>query len=285
MGRHSKKSSYPVRKSSLIALTGLVPAGAGALAQAPSVATIAVHEAQAPAPAGNAVAPVEPAFNAAVAEPEPAPAPLAAPAPPPPAPTAAKPVMPKLPTSIKASPIGVPLVNLEAYHAAEEALAQSTPGCNMSWTLIAGIGRVESTHANDGRAEPNGQLTKPIYGPVLDGSLAGNHVIGDTDGGALDGNLTYDRAVGPMQFLPATWKRYGADGNGDGVADPQNLFDAALATGKYLCDGRLDMRDVSQQTKAILRYNNSMAYVANVMAWSVAYATGVVPTPEKLPRI
>ena len=76
-----------------------------------------------------------------------------------------------------------------------------------------------------------------------------------------------------------------ADGNGDGVIDPQNLFDAALTTGKYLCDGSLDRRDLAQQTKAILRYNNSMAYVANVMAWSVGYSTGIVPAAEALPRI
>ena len=46
-----------------------------------------------------------------------------------------------------------------------------------------------------------------------------------------------DRAVGPMQFLPASWARYGADGNGDGVRDPHQLDDAALAAAAYLCAG------------------------------------------------
>ena len=109
--------------------------------------------------------------------------------------------------------------------------------------------------------------------------------IADTDGGALDGDANFDRAVGPMQFLPETWNRYKADGNGDGVSDPQNLYDAALATGQYLCDGDLNLRDLGQSTKAILRYNNSMAYVANVLAWSTGYATGIVPSSDQLPRI
>ncbi len=52
-----------------------------------------------------------------------------------------------------------------------------------------------------------------------------------------------------------------------------------------LCDGGLDMRDLSQQTRAILRYNNSMAYVANVMAWSVGYGSGTAPSSDELPRI
>ena len=38
-----------------------------------------------------------------------------------------------------------------------------------------------------------------------------------------------------MQFIPSTWALYGADGNGDGVADPFNIFDAAAAAAHYLC--------------------------------------------------
>jgi len=52
----------------------------------------------------------------------------------------------------------------------------------------------------------------------MDGSLAATAVVVDSDGGALDGDARYDRATGPMQFLPGTWRSIGADGNGDGVA-------------------------------------------------------------------
>ncbi len=271
----------------MIALTGLVPAGlitaaasAGATEFIPFMTETAaaseaapVVETPQPTAQGNTAQPVSDAE---------APVPQAAPIPtvePESAPT------PELPTSLASSPIAIPTVNVSAYRNAAKLLAATQPQCGISWTVIAGIGRVESTHANNGKADQGGQLFEPILGPLLDGSLAGNHVIADTDGGALDGDPNFDRAVGPMQFLPETWNLYEADGNGDGVSDPQNLYDAALATGDYLCDGGLNLRDLGQTTKAILRYNNSMAYVSNVLAWSTGYATGIVPSSSELPRI
>ncbi|ORI21689.1 lytic transglycosylase domain-containing protein [Rhodococcus sp. 1168] len=286
MGRHRRASNSTMRRNSVIALTGLVPAGlitaassAGAAEYLPFMASESTTEQSEPVvetsrplasetdaqPVAAAEAPVALAVAAA---PQPAVAPT-----------------PELPTSLMASPIAIPTVNVSAYKNAEQILTAELPGCGISWTVIAGIGRVESTHANNGKADDAGELFEPILGPRLDGSLAGNNVIADTDGGALDGDPHFDRAVGPMQFLPETWNHYHADGNGDGISDPQNLYDAALATGKYLCDGGLDLRDLGQTTKAILRYNNSMAYVANVLAWSTGYATGIVPTSDELPRI
>jgi membrane-bound lytic murein transglycosylase B len=32
-----------------------------------------------------------------------------------------------------------------------------------------------------------------------------------------------------MQFMPATWKTYGVDGNNDGLMDPYNPVDAIFA--------------------------------------------------------
>lgn len=191
----------------------------------------------------------------------------------------------RAPAALPPGALGVPGVAISAYQAAERTLALENPVCGMQWSTLAGIGRVESTHAFGGKADADGNPLTPVYGPVLDGSMYGNNVIHDTDGGALDGLAGYDRAVGPMQFLPETWKRYAADGNGDGIADPQNLYDAALTAGKYLCAGGLNMRDLAQQSRAILRYNNSMAYVANVMAWASSYNTGVAPRAADLPRI
>jgi membrane-bound lytic murein transglycosylase B len=189
------------------------------------------------------------------------------------------------PAALPPGPLGIPGIAVAAYQNAERTLAAENPVCAMPWSMLAGIGRVESTHSFGGKADADGNPLTPVYGPVLDGSLSGNNVIHDSDGGSLDGLAGYDRAIGPMQFLPETWKRYGSDGNGDGIADPQNLFDAALTAGKYLCDGGLNMRDLTQQTRAILRYNNSMAYVANVMAWAGSYASGIAPRAADLPRI
>jgi hypothetical protein len=166
---------------------------------------------------------------------------------------------------------GGALVVLAAYRNAELALESSMPGCGVSWNLLAGIGRIESGHASSGRTDAAGTTVSPIFGPALDGTLPGNEVIKAADGSAI-------RAIGPMQFLPGTWAGYAADGNGDGVADPHNVFDASLAAGKYLCSGGLNLRDPAQELRSVLRYNNSMAYAANVLSWSAAYRTGGTPS-------
>ncbi len=153
-------------------------------------------------------------------------------------------------------------------------MAASDPGCGISWNLLAGIGRIESRHADGGATDARGTAVRPIYGPALDGTLPGNEVIVQSSAG---GRVSYVRAMGPMQFLPGTWARYSSDGDGDGVADPQNLYDSTLAAARYLCSGSLNLRDQSQMMTAILRYNNSMPYARNVVGWAAAYATGVVP--------
>jgi membrane-bound lytic murein transglycosylase B len=170
--------------------------------------------------------------------------------------------------------LGIPSTALAAYRNAELKMAAADPGCGVSWNLLAGIGRIESGHAAGGAVDARGTALNPIYGPALDGSVPGNEVIVQSPGG---NRVTYTRAIGPMQFLPGTWARYAADGDGDGIADPQNLFDATLAAARYLCSGGRNLRDPGQVMAAILRYNNSMAYAQNVLGWAAAYATGVVP--------
>jgi membrane-bound lytic murein transglycosylase B len=172
------------------------------------------------------------------------------------------------------SPAGIPSMALAAYRNAEQKMATADPGCGISWNLLAGIGRIESGHANGGVTDARGTAIQPIYGPALDGTLPGNEVIVQS---SADGRVSYARAMGPMQFLPGTWARYASDGDGDGVADPQNLYDSTLAAARYLCSGGLNLRDQSQVMAAILRYNNSTSYARNVLGWAAAYATGVVP--------
>ncbi|CDO24837.1 membrane-bound lytic murein transglycosylase B [Mycolicibacterium mageritense DSM 44476 = CIP 104973] len=180
------------------------------------------------------------------------------------------------PAAVVNSPgaLGIPGMALKAYRNAERMMAAAYPACGISWNLLAGIGRIESMHANGGATDATGTAVRPIYGPALDGTLPGNEVIVQS---AQAGRVTYARAMGPMQFLPGTWARYASDGDGDGKADVQNVFDASLAAARYLCSGGLNLRDQSQVMSAILRYNNSVAYARNVLGWAAAYATGVVP--------
>ncbi|WP_370465261.1 lytic transglycosylase domain-containing protein [Nocardia sp. CS682] len=173
---------------------------------------------------------------------------------------------------------GIPEIALAAYRNAELSLQSSTPNCGMSWHLLAGIGKIESNHAGNGRTDAEGTTRGIIYGPALDGTLPGNEIIPAADGG-------YVRAVGPMQFLPGTWAIYAADGNGDRNTDPNNIFDAVLGAGKYLCSGDLDMRDQKQELRAVLRYNNSLEYASKVLSWSNAYKTGGAPAQGELAPI
>ncbi len=174
----------------------------------------------------------------------------------------------------------IPAMALSAYRKAEQTMAAAAPGCGVSWNLLAGIGRIESSHANGGATDDRGTAVRPIYGPVLDGSLPGNEIIVQSNAG---GRPVYARAMGPMQFLPGTWSRFASDGDGDGKSDPQNLYDASLATARYLCSGGMNLRNQAQVLTALLRYNNSMPYAENVLGWAAAYATGVAPV--NLPAI
>lgn len=168
---------------------------------------------------------------------------------------------------------GVPARALVAYGKAELTMRAVDPSCRLSWATLAGIGRIESNHGQYGGAKlgADGRPSKPIIGVPLDGS-PGVKAIGDTDGGRLDGDPTTDRAVGPMQFIPGTWNKWASDGNGDGVGDPQQIDDAALAAGRYLCTGGRDMAGASGWWAGILSYNNSTEYAQKVFGLADGYA-------------
>jgi Transglycosylase SLT domain len=169
----------------------------------------------------------------------------------------------------------LPQAALHAYRRAAGSVATSSPSCHLTWTLLAGIGQVESDNGRYGGAVvlANGDITPRILGPVLNGT-GDVAAIRDSDGGRYDGDPVWDRAVGPMQFIPGTWAGYGADGNGDGVRDPNNIADAALAAARYLCAGAGDLRVDSQLRAAVMRYNHSSAYVDLVLRLARAYASG-----------
>lgn len=180
------------------------------------------------------------------------------------------------PAAAAGGALGIPPVVFSAYIAAETNAASVAEGCVVDWPVVAGIWKVESNHATYGGRTVNsfGQVTPPLYGVTLDGSHPGTTVIPDTDSGVLDGDPTWDRAVGPAQFLPGSWQAFGQDGNGDGSADPQNVFDAALATVAHLCVTRPgDYTNPTDLEAALRRYNNSAEYVATVAGWIDYYRT------------
>ncbi|MFM9611390.1 lytic transglycosylase domain-containing protein [Streptomyces niveiscabiei] len=173
---------------------------------------------------------------------------------------------------------GIPATVLDAYKRAATALAADKPGCNLPWELLAAIGKVESSHASGGNVGADGTTVTPILGPPLNG--VGFAHISDTDGGAFDGDSMYDRAVGPMQFIPSTWAWAGRDGNGDGRKDPNNVYDAALAAAHYLCRNNWDMNTASGLRRAILSYNNSTVYYNTVTSWLEYYRKGTHEIPD-----
>jgi membrane-bound lytic murein transglycosylase B len=152
-----------------------------------------------------------------------------------------------------------PRTAIASYAGAALQLAAEQPACGLGWNTLAAIGEVESGHgtAGDSVLDERGVATPPVVGPALDGR--GVAAIRDTDGGVLDGDGTWDRAVGPMQFIPGSWATWATDGDGDGDADPQNIADAALAAARYLCDAG-DLSDAGTWIAAIESYNAGPAY-------------------------
>lgn len=162
--------------------------------------------------------------------------------------------------------LGIPQRALDAYRAAGDIGSL----CLLDWSVIAGIGRVESNHADGGRLLGDGRTFRPILGPVLNGGAFA--AIPDSDNGQLDGHTRWDRAVGPMQFIPGTWAWMGVDADGDGRADPHDIDDAAAATALYLCRSSPDLSQLDALAEALLTYNKSRAYVASVVSWAHAYS-------------
>jgi membrane-bound lytic murein transglycosylase B len=172
-----------------------------------------------------------------------------------------------------ASRAGVPIVAMTAYADAELLLDAEQPGCHIGWNTLAGIGWIESQHGTIGGRTllANGYSSTTIVGPALNG--VGYAAIRATPAStAWHGDPTWDHAVGPLQFLSSTWNRWGADGDGDGVADPRDINDAALAAARYLCADGHNLSTPAGWTAAVLSYNHQMAYVDDVANAANTYA-------------
>ncbi|AZA13148.1 lytic transglycosylase domain-containing protein [Corynebacterium choanae] len=174
----------------------------------------------------------------------------------------------------------IPVPALNAYANATTIAAAAWPACHLNWTTLAGLGYVETRHGSytgnllkPAHIDEFGQVTPPIIGVPLDGS-PGFARIEDTDGGEYDGDVEFDRAVGPMQFIPSSWRLYGRDANGDFVADPNNIDDAALSAANLLCAKGHDLATPEGWSAAIRSYNNSVEYLIDVRNAAANYAIG-----------
>jgi membrane-bound lytic murein transglycosylase B len=174
-------------------------------------------------------------------------------------------------TSRIAAATGIPERALSAYAFAHVSIAEEEPECGLDWTTIAAIGSIESDHGSHGSSvlDENGYAQPAIIGRALDGN--GVATIEDTDGGLFDGDVTWDRAVGPMQFIPSTWAKWASDANGDDVADPNQIDDASLASARYLCASG-SMTSPEGWRAAVFSYNHDNDYVDKVATIANTYA-------------
>src|SRR5262245_32509593 len=178
-----------------------------------------------------------------------------------------------------AAATGIPGRAFLAYSSADLTIEAAQPSCGLGWNTLAAIGTVESANGTYGGVAllASGYTSKPIIGVPLDGGKFGGRrvaAIPDTDHGRLDGDAPWDRAVGPLQFLPSTWARWGADGNGDGGASPDSIDDAALAAARYLCASGT-MANAGGWRATVFSYNQSNAYVNEVADIANRYAAHV----------
>lgn len=167
---------------------------------------------------------------------------------------------------------GIPERPLAAYAGVALAKANSMPTCGLSWNTLAAIGYAESRHGTHGGSVigVDGTVTPGIFGVALAGGETAH--IPDSDGGAIDGDATFDRAVGPMQLIPQTWRNWHIDASGDGVEDPQNIDDATLATANYLCRASGDMASEDGWRAGVSAYNSADSYLLAVAAAADDYA-------------
>ncbi|MGO3833494.1 MAG: lytic transglycosylase domain-containing protein [Microbacteriaceae bacterium] len=169
---------------------------------------------------------------------------------------------------------GVPERALKAYATAALVLRDEQPGCGLGWNTLAAIGHVESGHGTIHGASitSDGRVLPRIVGVALDGEIY--QAIPDTDGGLLDGDGMWDRAVGPMQFIPQTWSTYGRSAGGSAEPDIDQIDDAALSAATLLCAEGGDLTVAENWIRAVQAYNPSVAYnndVADIAEYYAAF--------------
>lgn len=162
-----------------------------------------------------------------------------------------------------------------AYEKAAASAQQTQPGCGLQWGVLAAIGQVASHHGTtDGRSVgSDGVLAPPLFGKSLDGA-GGIPEVADTDKGSLDGDAEFDRTMGPMKLLPATWAEFGVDADGNGTKDVHNIADATSAVAAHLCQGGSDLSQESGLRKALSRFNALPVYTDTVVKLASQFSGG-----------
>jgi membrane-bound lytic murein transglycosylase B len=115
--------------------------------------------------------------------------------------------------------------------------AKTCPG--LPWGVLAGIGQVETNHGQNK-------------------------------------NVSSAGAMGPMQFMPATFAVYGVDGDGDGIKDILDQTDAVFSAAHYLCAN--GGGDPERLYDAIYHYNHLASYVREVLSLAAQYQAGKQPS-------
>jgi hypothetical protein len=183
----------------------------------------------------------------------------------------------------------VPTTALEAF---ELATSVSPTGCHLQVTLLAAIGYAATAAGNGPVSYVGHRAEPPVYGPA---ATADGQTVADTDAGRWDADPLRDRRVGPMQLLPESWRVAEVDVDGDGLRDPQNIFDAAGAAMVLLCAGHGDLSRPGALRDAVWAYESSPAFLRAVLAARSRYeqfgmypevnpeAARLAAAPEPLP--
>lgn len=153
-------------------------------------------------------------------------------------------------TTTLAGGLGIPERVLAAYRNAETQTPVLAAGCEVSWTVTAGIWKITANHTNlaGHTLSSDGRVTPPLTHPPSDDST--------------------EERLGPGGIPASVWSEIGVDGGKDGRVDPQQVDDAALTAAIYLCHltpgGVLDDAGLSV---ALAGYNPQPGWAERVMAW------------------
>jgi Peptidase family M23/Transglycosylase SLT domain len=167
------------------------------------------------------------------------------------------------PPGAGATAAGVPARAAKAYQAA----AGRCDG--LDWTLLAAIGAVETNHGQHAGAaiDPGTGEARPwIFGPALNGQ---NHTAAIpikrwSGWWGLTG--PWQRAVGPMQFLPTTFDAHAVDADQDGTTNPHDIDDAAATTANFICTSAGERVDGTTDVARIYNPGDADNYAARLDA-------------------